>query len=164
MIKLNIIYHSELPGVIRLALFSHLRYEVLEWLHDAWALCLLVVGEAAGHDDHSRQHDAKVQLDTQTHIQTLIPAHLCLTPAYSTLFITTGWPMNTHTFHFKTCECISGRHTKAYGNEWYFKICVDTSAKCSRLLYWNRQTDRQTDGQSHRCKWKPYETVKLSDN
>ena len=40
----------------------HLGNHVLEGLHDLGALGLLVVGEAAGDDDHGCQHDAQVQL------------------------------------------------------------------------------------------------------
>ena len=40
----------------------HLGNHVLEGFHDLGALGFLVVGEAAGDDDHGRQHDAQVQL------------------------------------------------------------------------------------------------------
>ena len=36
--------------------------EVLEWVHDARGLGLLVIGEAAGDNHHHGQHDPEVQL------------------------------------------------------------------------------------------------------
>lgn len=47
----------------------HLRDHVLEGLHDLGALCFLKVGEAAGDDDNSWQHDAQVQLQGEKNIQ-----------------------------------------------------------------------------------------------
>ena len=40
----------------------YLRHQVLEGVHDLGALGLLVVGEAAGDDDHGWEHHAQVQL------------------------------------------------------------------------------------------------------
>ena len=41
---------------------GYLRDHVLEGLHDLRALSFLEVGEAAGDDDDSRQHDTQIQL------------------------------------------------------------------------------------------------------
>lgn len=38
----------------------YLRHHVLEGIHDLGAFCLLVVGEAAGDDDHSCQHHTQI--------------------------------------------------------------------------------------------------------
>ncbi len=44
---------------------QYLRNHILEGLHDLGALSFLKVGEAAGDDDDSRQHDAQIQLQGQ---------------------------------------------------------------------------------------------------
>lgn len=41
---------------------TYLWHHFLEGVHDSGALGLLEVGEAAGDDDHGRQHHAQIQL------------------------------------------------------------------------------------------------------
>lgn len=47
---------------LNLSAVRYLRDHVLEGLHDLRALGFLEVGEAAGDDDDSRQHDTQIQL------------------------------------------------------------------------------------------------------
>lgn len=42
--------------------------QVFEGVHDLGTLRLLVVGETASDDDHSRQHNTKVQLQKKTNL------------------------------------------------------------------------------------------------
>lgn len=47
---------------------DYLRHKIFEWFHDSWTLSFLIIWETSRDDDHRRQHNAQVQLQSDNHV------------------------------------------------------------------------------------------------
>lgn len=55
--KLNVENTALSQALVEVRFLSYLWHHAFKWLHDRRGLCLLVVREYAGDNDHSRQHN-----------------------------------------------------------------------------------------------------------
>jgi len=77
----------------------YLGDHVFERLHDLGALGLLEVGEAAGDDDHSRQNDPQIQLQSRGQVINLTSLDFSDPPCEPHLGDTPKWKSKSPIYH-----------------------------------------------------------------